>query len=371
MKRINRRKRELQIRIKGILLVIFLAAAVTGVIYYIKTRPPKEVQKGVSRIQEMEAGEVSEVEETIREEAENQRRKERAEKLEEARKKQEAEKEAAKEAAKSAEAEAERKKQEEQKLLEQSVNETMAQVESGAIDVWSLFGDVFILGDSRSEPFSYYGLLDESRVFAIKGANLRKADQGVSQAQTANAQNLIFTYGLNDASGNWATAQDFIAKYEEVIQEYRAVLPEAKIYIASVSGVTDHAINGNPTLAQIPAYNQEIRNLCEQKGYVYIECETLLTEHEDLYEPDGEHYTRPLYEFWGRLMIREVLLHEGSPAPGGEVKAEASAEGEAEQTAVPAEGEAEQAAAFAEGEAEQAETSAPAAAENTESTDAG
>ena len=125
MKRINRRKRELQIRIKGILLVIFLAAAVTGVIYYIKTRPPKEVQKGVSRIQEMEAGEVSEVEETIREEAENQRRKERAEKLEEARKKQEAEKEAAKEAAKSAEAEAERKKQEEQKLLEEVNHERM------------------------------------------------------------------------------------------------------------------------------------------------------------------------------------------------------------------------------------------------------
>ncbi|MBQ9061312.1 MAG: hypothetical protein IJ121_00585 [Eubacterium sp.] len=367
MKRVNKRKRELQIRFRGILLIILLAAAAAGVIYYMKTRPPKEVQQGVSRIQEMEAGEVSEVEETIREEAENQRRKERTEKLEEARRKQEAEKEAAKKAAEDAEAAAEKKKQEEQELLEQSVNETMAQVESGAIDVWSLFGDVFILGDSRSEPFSYYGLLDESRVFAIKGANLRKADQGVSQAQAANAQNLIFTFGLNDASGNWPTAQDYIAKYEEVIQQYRAVLPDAKIYIASVAGVTEHAINGNPTLAQLPAYNQEIRNLCDQKGYVYIECESLLTEHEDLYEPDGEHFTRALYEFWGRLMIREVLLHEGAPAPGGEVKeaadsqeAQAGEAGEAADSQEAQAGEAGEAADSQEAQADEA-----AAAENS------
>ncbi|MBR0397067.1 MAG: hypothetical protein IJI10_02250 [Eubacterium sp.] len=370
MKRVNKRKRELQIRFRGILLIILLAAATAGVIYYIKTRPPKEVQQGVSRIQEMESGEVSEVEETIREEAENQRRKERAEKLEEARRKQEAEKEAAKKAAEDAEAAAEKKKQEEQELLEQSVNETMAQVESGAIDVWSLFGDVFILGDSRSEPFSYYGLLDESRVFAIKGANLRKADQGVSQAEAANAQNLIFTFGLNDASGNWPTAQDYIAKYEEVIQQYRAVLPDAKIYIASVAGVTEHAINGNPTLAQIPAYNQEIRNLCDQKGYVYIECESLLTEHEDLYEPDGEHFTRALYEFWGRLMIREVLLHEGAPAPGGEVKEAAedqeARDGEAGENAESQEaqeGEAEE-------PAENQEAQGGEAGENAESQEA-
>ncbi len=355
MKRTNRRKRELQIRIKGILLIVLLAAAAAGLIYYIKTRPPREVQQGVSRIQELESGEVSEVEETIREEAENQRMRERAEKLEAERKKQEE--------AKNAE---EQKKQNEQELLEQSVNETMAQVESGATDVWSLFGDVFILGDSRSEPFSYYGLLDESRVFAIKGANLRKADQGVAQAQTANAQNLIFTYGLNDASGNWPTAQDFIAKYEEVIQQYRAVLPEAKIYIASVAGVTDHAINGNPTLAQIPAYNQEIRNLCDQKGYVYIECESLLTEHADLYEPDGEHFSRPLYEFWGRMMIREVLLHAESPAPGGEIKETPAPEKDTAETAV-SEGNAAETAASEENAAEAAapeetdtETSAPA-----------
>ena len=305
MKRTNRRIRELQIRFKGILTILFLAAAIAGVIWFVRTRPPKVVQEGVSHIQEMESQEVSQVEDTIREAEVTKRRKEREEKLAEAKKKLEEEN-------KKAQDEAAKKEQDAQELLEASVNDTMAQIERGEIDVWSLFGDVFILGDSRSEPFSYYNLLDETRVFAIKGANLRKADQGVSQAQAANVPNLIFTYGLNDANGNWATALDFIAKYEEVIEQYKAVLPDAKIFIASIAGVTDRAISGSPALAQIPAYNQAIRDLCEEKGYFYIECETLLTEHEDLYAPDGEHFNRDLYDYWGQLMIREVLLHEGA-----------------------------------------------------------
>ena len=309
MKRTNRRKRELQLRFKGFLVIAVLVAAIAGTFYIVRSRPQEVMQEGVSQIREMESQEVSEVEETIREAEEEERRLAREKELEEARRKMEEEK-------KKAEEEAARKELDEKALIEESVNSVMKQVEDGEVDVWSLFDNVFILGDSRSEPFSYYQLMDPARVFAIKGANLRRADEGVAQAQAANVPNLIFTYGLNDASGNWPTAQDFIAKYEEVISKYLAVLPDAKIYIASVAGVTDHAIAGNPTLQQIPAYNEEIKKLCDEKGYDYIECSSLLTEHADLYEPDGEHFSRPLYEFWGRLLIRDVLMNEAAAAAG-------------------------------------------------------
>ena len=48
-------------------------------------------------------------------------------------------------------------------------DEIMRQVEAGEIDVWSLFTDYVLMGDSRAVGFSYYGFMPEERVIAGGG----------------------------------------------------------------------------------------------------------------------------------------------------------------------------------------------------------
>lgn len=285
----------MQLRIRGILIILVLVVAIFVVLRVVKGQRQNVIRASVERIREMESGEVSAIEKEIADKKEAERSEARRLLLEQAKQKAALQEEATDEA---------------QPADTASVEAVMAQIESGEVDVWSLFDDLFILGDSRSEPFAYYELVDPAHVFAVKGLNLRRAEEGIDQAVAAAPGGLIFTYGLNDANGNWASTEDFIAKYESVIDSYKAALPEAKIYISSIVPVTQHALSKDSTLEQIPAYNEKIKELCEKKGYYFIECGSLLSEHEDLFEPDGQHFTKPLYDEWAKLMIEEVLKHD-------------------------------------------------------------
>lgn len=190
------------------------------------------------------------------------------------------------------------------------IDEMLEGLEDGSIDVWSLFDDTVILGDSRAEAIVEWGFLPSERVYAQKGASVKYAAEGVDTVASLYPDNLLFTYGVNDVDGNWDEVSKFIKAYEELIQAYKEKLPDANIFLCSVIPVMPSAIEEDPNYEKIPEYTQAIRELCEKNGYFFIDCDVLYDDHKELYEKEGVHFLKDMNPIWAQVMMKGVLKGE-------------------------------------------------------------
>lgn len=184
-------------------------------------------------------------------------------------------------------------------------------LEDGDVDVWSMFTDTAILGDSRAVGFSYYKLVDENRVFAEAGATIRNIEQYTDQLVSLNPSSIVFCFGLNDISiGFWNTPAEYIAEQDQIIASLQQALPNATIYVNSIIPATDPAFKRSEKWRSIPEWNQEIKKHCEEKGIPYIDVTETVEKHKDLYDVDGIHMQKAFYDFWAIDIITEVTENE-------------------------------------------------------------
>ena len=184
-------------------------------------------------------------------------------------------------------------------------------LESGDLDVWSLFTDTVIMGDSRAVGFSYYGFVDENRVLASSGATIRNIEEYKDQLVNLNPSSIIFCYGLNDISiGLWDNVDDYIAEQDQIIADLQEVLPDTIIYVNSIIPATDPAFERSSKWEAIPDWNDSIREHCEENAIPYIDITDTVSEHSDLYDIDGIHMQKAFYEYWAIDMITEVTENE-------------------------------------------------------------
>lgn len=180
---------------------------------------------------------------------------------------------------------------------------------SDETDMWSLFDGIVLVGDSRTQSFSEYGYLPESIVVAELGANLKYADEVIDEVAAKQPSSLIFTYGINDVDGNWHSAEDFIEHYKEILGIYRSKLPNTDIYVCSIIPVKDIAVEEDSHLADVPEYAAAVRQMCEDEGYIFIDCDSLF-DYDEYYEGDGIHFTSQMYPIWGEILLRKVFENE-------------------------------------------------------------
>lgn len=190
------------------------------------------------------------------------------------------------------------------------IDEILDGLEDGSIDVWSLYDDTVILGDSRAEALVEWGFLPSERVYAQKGASVKYAAEGIDTVASLYPDNLLFTYGINDVDGNWSDVSKFIEAYEELVEAYKKKLPDANVYLCSVIPVLPSVLEEDSNYEKIPEYTNAIKELCEKNGYNYIDCDSLYDDHIDLYEKEGVHFLRDMNPIWASIMIRGVLEGE-------------------------------------------------------------
>lgn len=199
----------------------------------------------------------------------------------------------------------------EKEIKEIKKAERSAALESGELDVWQQFNDSVILGDSRAVGFSYFGFLEENRVFADAGATIRDITQYIDRIKTVNPSSIILCFGLNDISiGYWETSEEYIAELDEVLGELQKNLPDAVVYVNSTIPATDPAFERSSKWRDIPEWNQDIKQHCTENGIPYIDITEVVDAHTDLYDPDGIHMRKEFYEYWAIAMITEVSEYE-------------------------------------------------------------
>lgn len=186
--------------------------------------------------------------------------------------------------------------------------ERRKQFQDGQIDVWELFKNYAILGDSRSEGFIDFGFLSKDRVLAAKGDNIDSIPGHMDTLKALNPSQIFICYGMNDLTNNvGGSPEGWVARYGEYIDQLKQNLPGTEIYVNDIMAPQDaaYAVSGN--LANYAQYNQVLKEMCKSKGVHYIDTTETTSANADLYAPDGIHFNYDFYPYWAADMQLAVM----------------------------------------------------------------
>ena len=224
-----------------------------------------------------------------------------------------------------------------QAQLESQREELLAQVRSGELDPFTLFGDSVVMGDSRAEGFWYFGFVDEAQTLTGAGDTIMAIRGRLDTLEAMNPQCVYLCYGLNDLKiGYWGSMERFVEKYMEYIAEIRQRLPETTVVVSSIlparAAVYEDAtrrleepepgkepdmdeiteLRGLQRLGRIPDWNEALKAACEENDVIFVDNTQISKENEALWEADGIHVKKRFYPHWAKNLILGMLGEGGT-----------------------------------------------------------
>ena len=179
---------------------------------------------------------------------------------------------------------------------------------TGAIDVWSLFEDYVIIGDSRALGFSYYGHLPEERVIVELGATILGVEEKLDMIRPLNPSYIYLSFGANDLNTYfWTEGADYAARYRELVELLQREFPDATILVNSILPIHEPAYSKDALYAKVPDFNAALSQMCAETGVIFVDDTAMAEAHADLYEGDGIHFKSTFYPYWGANMIEALL----------------------------------------------------------------
>ena len=175
---------------------------------------------------------------------------------------------------------------------------------SGETDVWTLFEDYAIMGDSRAVGFYYHDFLPKDRVIADGGWTIRDIEPNLDSVKAVSPDHIYLCFGLNDVSiGYWDTPEEYVKEFDEILERVKKELPGVTFYVNSILPATDPAFDLMSEWRRIPDFSQAVKAMCKEKGIPFVDCDELMKEHADLYDEDGIHVKKEFYKYWAANMI--------------------------------------------------------------------
>lgn len=169
-----------------------------------------------------------------------------------------------------------------------------------------IFKDTVFMGDSLTEPLSFYNILDEDSVVGIKGRDVIKAKkEDIGTLKSLEPKKIVMMYGMNDLL-LFSNSKDFIKNYENLINEIKKELPNAEIYVNSIFPVSSKAIAKKKEFSKVNDFNNALEEMCNTMGVKFIDTTSMVKE--DMYEPDGIHLKAEFYTPWLQVIKKEISL---------------------------------------------------------------
>ena len=168
------------------------------------------------------------------------------------------------------------------------------------------FASSVVMGDSITEGFSEYDVLNASSVVSKIGVHLNELDEQVQQVKELDPQVIFLAYGMNDVISTAGDTDQFLEEYETLVDQLREEVPNAHIYVNSIFPVTDSAVKKEPELAQISEYNTALKGMCDEMQVGFIDNTELVEDQ--YYEEDGVHFKAEVYPIWAERMAEVAAL---------------------------------------------------------------
>ena len=188
---------------------------------------------------------------------------------------------------------------------EQERQALRTKIENGEVDVWTLFDEYVILGDSRAVGFYYFDFLDKSRVLADGGHTIRNTPELMSEIVALNPKHIYLCYGLNDVSiGYWDTPEEYVEEFRTLIESLRTELPNATIIISSILPARDPAFDLSSRWYHIPEFSAAVEEMCQEMGVAFANNDEISEIYGSQYwQPDGIHVRPEFYPYWATNLI--------------------------------------------------------------------
>ncbi len=193
--------------------------------------------------------------------------------------------------------------------IETKIGQLEAKDSKGQEDTRSLkeiFGSAVVMGDSISEGFAEFDVLNTSSVISKIGVELDDLDEQVEQLVKVNPQVVFLTFGANDILATKGDEKLYIEQYKALIEEIQTKLPETKIFINSIFPVQKMRVEEEPLFENIETYNKALREMCDKLQIAYVDNTELVNER--YYETDGMHFKSDFYPIWARRMAEFAAL---------------------------------------------------------------
>lgn len=246
-------------------VVVVILIAALGIFLYLNTHEKEETEteRGVARLQELEAIDVAETEKTIR------------------------------------------------GLREQNTSDEMSSNEelTSSLKGEYLDASALVVGDSSVQLLLDYDILDESCVIATIGGGVATSSGMINTAIAMAPQRIILNLGLDDQVYFEGDATEFAERYEALIQTIKEGLPRVEIYVSEITPVAQDALEMQPEYAHVDDFNLAIKKLCRTMNVNFLETADLIDGE---YATDGIH---PSYSYYVDYATR--ILNRVSPKKGG------------------------------------------------------
>ena len=173
-----------------------------------------------------------------------------------------------------------------------------SQEASDEINYKSLFSSSVVMGDSISEAFTEYDLLNASSVVAKIGVELDELDDQIKTVADINPQVIFLSYGMNDVIATNG--------YKAVIDQLRKKLPDTTLYVNSIFPVSAAKQEEKPVFQKIPEYNAALQKMCDENQIAFLDNTSLVSD--TYYEEDGIHFKADFYPIWLKRMAEVATL---------------------------------------------------------------
>lgn len=159
-------------------------------------------------------------------------------------------------------------------------------------------GSAVIVGDSVTEGFLDYEFLESDSVIAEKGLRADSAAEEIRKALDLSPTQLFLSMGLNDLEYCRGDSERFARYYRQRILEIREEYPDLPIYINGILPILPEAVEKKAELGQVDAFNESLRQMCEELELTFIDSGDLLEGREEWYQKDAIHLKSQFYPLW-------------------------------------------------------------------------
>ncbi len=175
------------------------------------------------------------------------------------------------------------------------------------------FSDACFIGNSLVDGLSYYSEIDAGAFYSTTGMTVLSANSkydfyspigtyetAVGAAAAGDYSKVYIELGINEIG---MEVSRFKAYYAAIIDKLQNSLPDADIYILSLTPVnTKRDSGGIFTRANVNAYNGALKKLAIEKGCYYLDCVTTMVDETGFLSDrdtwDGVHFYEHKYLEW-------------------------------------------------------------------------
>ncbi|SHK22184.1 GDSL-type esterase/lipase family protein [Hespellia stercorisuis] len=169
-----------------------------------------------------------------------------------------------------------------------------------------IFANSVVMGDSITQGFADYDILDTSSVIADRGVELDELGSALETVEALSPQVIFLAYGMNDVIGTNGDSALFKEQYSAVLDELSEKLPNTRVFVNSIFPVQQVEIDNQPLYKNLDKYNKVLKELCDERQISFIDNTEIATS--DYYEDDGVHLKADFYPIWASRMTEVASL---------------------------------------------------------------